>query len=76
MPSFHIDLHSGRGQSEVDFLNGAVARFGKRLGVPTPANQALNETLMAITRGELALESFSHNPQALLERFSLAARRS
>jgi Ketopantoate reductase PanE/ApbA C terminal. len=26
MPSFHIDLHSGRGKSEVDYLHGAVVR--------------------------------------------------
>ena len=26
MPSFHIDLHSGRGKSEVDYLNGAVVK--------------------------------------------------
>ena len=28
MPSFHIDLHGGRGQTEVRFLNGAVVRYG------------------------------------------------
>ena len=28
MPSFHIDLHSGRGRSEVEYLNGAVVRHG------------------------------------------------
>ena len=27
MPSFHIDLHSGRGKSEVEYLHGAVARI-------------------------------------------------
>ncbi|RPJ50809.1 MAG: 2-dehydropantoate 2-reductase, partial [Chloroflexi bacterium] len=30
MPSFHIDLHAGRGKSEVDYLNGAVERYGRR----------------------------------------------
>jgi 2-dehydropantoate 2-reductase len=72
MPSFHIDLHAGRGQSEVDYLNGAVARFGARLGLPTPANRTLNETLLAIARGELSQEQFSHKPEALLERFRRA----
>jgi 2-dehydropantoate 2-reductase len=76
MPSFHIDLHSGRGQSEVDYLNGAVARFGSRLGVPTPANRTLNETLLAITRGELAQELFFRKPEALLERYSVAQEQS
>jgi 2-dehydropantoate 2-reductase len=69
MPSFHIDLHSGRGQTEVDYLNGAVVRFGSRLGIATPANQVLNETLLAITRHELPQDLFSKNPEALLERY-------
>ena len=49
MPSFHIDLHSGRGQSEVEYLHGAVVRSGQNLGVPTPVNKALTETLLALT---------------------------
>ena len=68
MPSFHIDLHSGRGQSEVDFLNGAVARYGEKLGVPTPANYLLTETLLMLTDGRLARDTFTHQPEKLLER--------
>jgi 2-dehydropantoate 2-reductase len=30
-----------RRQTEVDFLNGGIAEFGKRLGVPTPANEMI-----------------------------------
>lgn len=66
MPSFHIDLHSGRGQSEVDYLNGAVVRFGERTGVPTPVNRLLNETLLRLTRAEIPPEQFSHQPDKLL----------
>jgi 2-dehydropantoate 2-reductase len=69
MPSFHIDLHSGRGQSEVDYLNGAVVRAGDQLGIPTPANKVLRDTLLAITHGEMSPEIFSKKPEALLERF-------
>ena len=68
MPSFHIDLHGGRGQTEVDALNGAVVRYGERLGIPTPVNRTLTETLQALTQGELALEAFRHKPEALLRR--------
>ncbi len=50
MPSLHIDLHSGKGRSEVDWLNGAVVRVGKRLGVQTPVNSLLLETLIGMTR--------------------------
>ena len=67
MPSFHIDLHSGRGQSEVDYLNGAVVRFGERVGVATPVNRLLNETLLSLTRGEVPLETYTLQPEKLLE---------
>ena len=66
MPSFHIDLHSGRGRSEVEWLNGAVVRYGKKTGVPTPVNQMLTETLMRLTRGEIALAEFNRQPEKLL----------
>jgi 2-dehydropantoate 2-reductase len=66
MPSFHIDLHAGRGKSEVDFLNGAVVRFGEKFCIPTPVNRMLNETLQALTRGEIALDAFAGKPEKLL----------
>lgn len=66
MPSLHIDLHSGRGKSEVDYLNGAVVRFGERLGVPTPVNSWLNQTLLNLTQGNLALETYSRQPEKYL----------
>jgi 2-dehydropantoate 2-reductase len=62
MPSFHIDLHSGSGKSEVDYLNGAVVRFGDRLNIPTPVNRWLNQTLLGLTKGTLPLETYSHQP--------------
>ncbi len=66
MPSFHIDLHGGRGKSEVNYLNGAVVRAGEKLGIPTPANRLLNETLMKLTKGELKIEDYRRNPERLL----------
>jgi 2-dehydropantoate 2-reductase len=66
MPSFHIDLHAGRGKSEVDFLNGAVVRAGLKSNIPTPVNKILNETLLALTRKEIPLEQFAHQPLKLL----------
>jgi len=66
MPSFHIDLHAGRGKSEADWLNGAVVRYGEKCRVPTPINRLLNETLLALTRGETQLNEYSRRPQKLL----------
>lgn len=67
MPSFHIDLHSGRGKSEVNWLNGAVVRAGEKAGVATPVNKLLDETLQALTRDELSLETYAGHPQMLLD---------
>ena len=36
-----------RRQTEIDYLNGGIARFGAELGVPTP----LNETIWALVKG-------------------------
>lgn len=68
MPSFHIDLYSGRPQSEVEFLHGAVVREGKARGIPTPVNQVLTETLMALTKKEIPLEEFAGKPERLLSK--------
>jgi 2-dehydropantoate 2-reductase len=66
MPSFHIDLHSGQGKSEVAYLNGAVARHGARLRIPTPVNQWLNDTLYKLILGEMPLETYFRQPGKLL----------
>jgi 2-dehydropantoate 2-reductase len=68
MPSFHIDLHSGRGKSEVDYLHGAVVRAGGKYKVPTPVNKVLTETLLALTNGEVPLEEFARKPEKLLKK--------
>lgn len=70
MPSFHIDLHSGRGRTEVRYLNGAVSEQGQRLGVPTPVNTALTETLEALSSKQLNIEDFRHNPDVLIARIA------
>jgi 2-dehydropantoate 2-reductase len=66
MPSFHIDLYSGRGQSEVGYLNGAVVRHGEQVGVPTPVNRLLTDTLLGLTRGEIQLEAYALQPEKLM----------
>ena len=68
MPSFHIDLHSGRGKSEIDYLHGAVVRAGEQCKVPTPVNKVLTETLLALTNRQISLEEFAHKPEKLLKK--------
>jgi len=66
MPSFHIDLHSGRGKIEVDFLNGAVVRAGEKTGIPTPINRLLNDTLLGLVQDKQKVSEYSRNPEKLL----------
>ena len=69
MPSFHIDLHGGRGKSEVGYLNGAVVREGERLGIPTPANSLLAVTLLDLIDKKLLVDDYRKNPARLLDAF-------
>ncbi len=70
MPSFHIDLYQVRGQSEVDWLNGAVVRAAEKIGLKAPVNQLLNDTLTRLTTGEWKKEEFANNPEKLLAMLS------
>lgn len=67
MPSFHIDLHSGRGKSEVGYLHGAVANHGREKKVPTPVNQFLASTLTRLVNGETPLDEYDHQPEKLIQ---------
>ncbi len=68
MPSFHIDLYSARGKSEVEYLHGAVVREGRARGIPTPVNELLTTILLALTKGEIPLEEFAGKPEKLLSK--------
>jgi len=49
-PSMLQDFERGR-LTEIDFINGYVADLGRRLGVPTPVNTGIVETVHAIEQG-------------------------
>lgn len=72
MPSFHIDLHSGRGKSEVEYLHGEVVRAGEKCKVPTPVNKVLTETLLSLTNKEIPPNEFAHQPEKLLKKIIVA----
>ena len=73
LPSLFQDATSGRKQSEVLYLNGAVVQQGREVGVPTPVNFALADTLYRLLQGQLDWEDFRGKPAALLARASLAS---
>jgi len=66
MPSLYIDLQAGRKKSEVDFLNGAVVRYGEKLGIATPANRLFNQILLGLAQEEIPRHGFAHQPEKLL----------
>lgn len=74
MPSFHVDLYRGYRPLEVDYLNGAVVRFGERLGVPTPVNSFLNETLLSIAERPIEDNFYRKNPERLVANLSKRVR--
>ena len=44
-PSLQYDVMNHSGRSEIDWLNGAVFRYGKAIGVHTPVNEMLTRVL-------------------------------
>lgn len=66
MPSFHIDLYAGRPNSEVEYLNGAVARYASKVHVAAPVNQTLTKILLEMTAGTIAREEYARQPAKLL----------
>ena len=51
-PSMGQDMQKGR-RTEIEFLNGLVAREGERLGVPCKANATLTDIVKRVERGVL-----------------------
>jgi len=52
-PSMGQDMQKGR-RTEIDFLNGLVAREGEKIGLSCRANAALTEIVKRVERGELS----------------------
>lgn len=72
MPSFYLDMQSGRGRTEVDWLNGAIARAGARMSVATPVNATLTATLMRLAADVGQRSAYRRNPPALLREIERA----
>ena len=65
-PSLRIRLRGdGIGPTEVQWLNGAVAEAGARLGVPTPVNAALATLVDRVAEDSAAGEQWHRNPSGL-----------
>ena len=67
MPSFHIDLYSGKGNSEIGDLNGAIVRAGIKVGVVTPVNAFLTSMLLGLIAGEIPRGKYQNQPDRFLK---------
>jgi 2-dehydropantoate 2-reductase len=65
MPSFHIDLYSGKTISEVTYLNGAVSRYAEKVGLKTPINTGLCRLLEQLAAGSIDKAEFAGQPEKL-----------
>lgn len=75
LSSLRAHLRSGGGPSEIAWLNGAVARHGRELDIPTPVNTALAR-LFAEAAGDPARRAwFVGRPDRLLEGLGMAPGR-
>ena len=65
-PSLLLDLRAGKPQTEVPYLNGAVAAAGRSLGVPTPVNEVYARVLEDIANMPQLWAKYRERPDALL----------
>ncbi|MGQ9586047.1 MAG: ketopantoate reductase family protein [Anaerolineae bacterium] len=66
VPALQQDLMRGKKRLEVEVMNGAVASYGKTVGVQTPVNDVLYRTLNGIARGDIPWEAYRGQPEKLL----------
>jgi 2-dehydropantoate 2-reductase len=66
-PSLLVDMRSGKTQSEIDALNGAVVQAGKTTRVKTPVNAALVGIMHDLLEGKADRAAWRHNVDRLAE---------
>jgi hypothetical protein len=66
LPSLLIELDRKSGKSEVDEINGVVARVGQGVGVATPVNATLAATVNLLTQLPSQREAWNENVERLV----------
>lgn len=66
-PSLLLEMQRPRPESEVGWLNGAVAREAHARGLTAPINALLTETLNDIVSGRVPWDDWRHKPARLAE---------
>ncbi len=66
-PSLLVDIRSGKTQSEIDELNGAIVKAGKTIRVQTPVNAALVGIVHDLLEGKADRAQWRRNVNRLVE---------
>jgi 2-dehydropantoate 2-reductase len=74
-PSLLLDLRAGKPQTEVDWLNGAVAAAGHAQGIPTPVNSVYTRVLDDIAHMPQLWAKYRERPEALVAEVEAEMRR-
>ncbi|MGB6986242.1 MAG: ketopantoate reductase C-terminal domain-containing protein [Candidatus Aquilonibacter sp.] len=75
LPSLLLDLRAGKPQTEVDWLNGAVAAAGQMQGVPTPVNSVYTRVLDDIAHMPQLWAKYRERPETLVAEVEAEMRR-
>jgi 2-dehydropantoate 2-reductase len=74
-PSLLLDLRAGKAQTEVDYLNGAVACAGRDHGIHTPVNAVYARVLEDIAHMPQLWAKYRERPDTLAAEVEAEARR-
>ncbi len=74
-PSLLLDIRAGKGRTENDALNGAVAAAGRNAGVATPVNATYARVLAEIAASPEARARYRNRPAALVAAVALEESR-
>ena len=75
-PSLLLDLRAGKAQTEVDFLNGAVACAGREYGVPAPVNAVYSRVLDDIAHMPQLWAKYRERPDTLASEVDAEVKRA
>ena len=75
-PSLLIDLRAGRAQTEVDYLNGAVACAGRDHGVAVPVNAVYSRVLEDIAHMPQLWAKYRERPDTLAAEVDAEVKRT
>ncbi|HEX3549214.1 MAG TPA: ketopantoate reductase C-terminal domain-containing protein [Candidatus Elarobacter sp.] len=73
-PSLLLDLRAGRGRTEADALNGAVARAAREASVAAPVNATYARVLDEIARAPERWDAYRGRPDALAAAVASASK--